>query len=253
MAVGLWGVRASAFELDGHEVIEAAAYRRLLALPVVPGTGVPGVSGRALLGALIATGVLAEPPCFNRDKPRGDCGAEERLNFPLQYWPVLRSGAPDLVIDRQLGQQGQCQHFMANTADALAPVDAGASLPAALSKTAYLRCVRIAGSVFDGILRDPQLAEWRIAGTYALMHAIQDSFSSAHTNRDPQLRIAHLLSWKLIDWPGYWRHGRADFPPPHTTRSPITETPTTCNGTPAPRMAAPAAIFTTPTPCPRRA
>ena len=212
MAVGLWGARASAFELDGHEIIEAAAYRRLLALPVVPGTGAPGVSGRALLGALIATGVLAEPPCFNRDNPRGDCGAEERLDFPLQYWPVLRSGAPDLVIDRQLGQQGQCQHFMANTADALAPVDAGTGVPTALAKNAYLRCVRIAGSVFDGILRDPQLAEWRIAGTYALMHAIQDSFSAAHADRDPQLRIAHLLSWKLIDWPGYWRHGRADFP-----------------------------------------
>ena len=213
MAVGLWGVPASAFELDGHEVIEAAAYRRLLALPVVPGTGAPGISGRALLGALIATGVLAEPPCFNRDDPRGDCGVEERLDFPLQYWPVLRSGAPDLVIDRQLGQQGQCQHFMANTADALAPVDAGASVPTALVKTAYLRCIRIAGSAFDGILRDPQLAEWRIAGTYALMHAIQDSFSAAHADRDPQLRIVHLLSWKLIDWPSYWRHGRADFPP----------------------------------------
>lgn len=209
LAVGLWGVPASAFELDGHEIIEAVAYRRLLALPVVPDTG---VSGRALLGALIATGVLAEPPCFNRDKPRGECGAEERLDFPLQYWPVLRSGAPDLVIDRQLGQQGQCQHFMANTADALAPVGAGSGVPSALSKNAYHRCIVIAGSVFDGILRDPQLAEWRIAGTYALMHAIQDSFSAAHANRDPQLKIAHLLSWKLIDWPGYWRHGRADFP-----------------------------------------
>ena len=136
MAVGLWGARASAFELDGHEIIEAAAYKRLLALPVVPGTGAPGVSGRALLGALIATGVLAEPPCFNRDNPRDDCVAEERLDFPLQHWPVLRSGAPDLVIDRQLGQQGQCQHFMANTSDALAPVDAGASVPTALSRTA---------------------------------------------------------------------------------------------------------------------
>ena len=75
LAVVLWGTAGSAFELDGHEVIEAAAYKRLLALDVVPGTGEPGVSGRALLASLIATGVLDEPPCFDRGSPRGDCGA----------------------------------------------------------------------------------------------------------------------------------------------------------------------------------
>jgi hypothetical protein len=40
--------RAAAFGLDGHFVIEAVAYERLLALPRVPETD---VSGRELLGA----------------------------------------------------------------------------------------------------------------------------------------------------------------------------------------------------------
>jgi len=40
-AVILWAAPGSAFELDGHRVIEAAAYKRLLALDAVPGTGPP--------------------------------------------------------------------------------------------------------------------------------------------------------------------------------------------------------------------
>ena len=210
--VVLSSARAWAFGLDGHEIIEAAAYKRLLALDVVPSTGAPGVSGRALLGTLIATGVLDEPPCFNRDRPLGDCDPSLRLDFPLRYWPSLHAGAPDLVLDRQLGQQGQCQHFMANTGDALTPVDARTGVPAALVTEAYQRCVRIAGAVFDLILRDPQLAHWRLAGTYALMHALQDSFSAAHVNRTPRLEIIHMLSWTLIDWPRYAVHGRWGFP-----------------------------------------
>ena len=194
-------------------MIEAAAYKRLLALDAVPGTGVPGISGRALLASLIATGILDEPPCFDRDHPRGDCGASQRLDLPLQYWPVVHSGAPDLVIDRQLGQQGQCQHFMADTADSVTPVDPRFGVPGGLVTTAYLRCIRDAGSVFDGILRDPRLATWRLVGTYVLMHAIEDSFSAAHVDRDPHFEMVHLLSWTLIDWPSYLLHGHAHFPP----------------------------------------
>ena len=63
----LCGPRASAFELDGHFVIEAVAYKRLLGLAKVPGTE---VSGRELLAALIAGGVLAEPRCFDHERPR---------------------------------------------------------------------------------------------------------------------------------------------------------------------------------------
>ena len=180
-------------------------------MEVVPGTG---VSGRALLGALIAAGVLDQPPCFDRAHPNGECGADERLDLPLLYWPPLHAGAADLVLDRQIGQQGQCQHFMANTGDGLTPPDPRFGVPSALVTEAYQRCVRIAGAVFDLILRDPQLARWRLAGTYVLIHALQDSFSAAHVNRDPHLQIVHLLSWKLIDWPRYAWHGHLQFPVP---------------------------------------
>jgi hypothetical protein len=211
IAIVLSCARAGAFALDGHDIIEAAAYKRLLAMEVVPGTR---VSGRALLGALIAAGVLDEPPCFDSARPNGECGAAERLDLPLLYWPTLHAGAADLVLDRQLGQQGQCQHFMANTGDALTPPDPRFGVPSALVSEAYERCVRTAGAVFDLIVRDPQLARWRLAGTYVLIHALEDSFSAAHVNRDPQFQIVHLLSWKLIDWPRYAWHGRLQFPVP---------------------------------------
>ena len=117
------------------------------------------------------------------------------------------------MIDRQIGQRGQCQHFMAQTADSVSPVDPRFGEPGALVTTAYSRCVQVAGVVFDGILRDPYLASWRVVGTYVLMHAIEDSFSAAHVDRDPHFNVVHLLSWTLIDWPSYWLHGHATFPP----------------------------------------
>src|SRR5262245_49546162 len=85
--------RAAAFELDGHEIIEATAYKRLLSMDVVPGTA---VSGRLLLATLIVDGVLHQPPCFDLAHARGLCGPGPRLELPLAYWPVLGSGAPDL-------------------------------------------------------------------------------------------------------------------------------------------------------------
>lgn len=200
---------ARAFDLTGHEIIEATAYKRLLAMDQVSGTG---VSGRGLLAALIDQRVLLPPPCFDLARARGDCDDRARLDLPLGFWPVLGSGTPDLVLDRQLGQRGQCQHFMAQTSDALSPVDPAVGVPGALATTAYLRCVTIFGSAFDGILRDPALAHWRIAGTYVLMHGLEDSFSAAHADRDEQRRVRYLLSWTLIDWPRYLMRGIRAFP-----------------------------------------
>jgi hypothetical protein len=209
-----WAVPAAAFELEGHEVIEAAAYKRLLATDLVPGTGPPAVSGRLLLARLMASGVLLPPPCFEASDPDSDCSRADRLDQPLGFWPLLGSGTPDLVLDRQLGQRGQCQHFMAKTSDGLGPVDPRFGVSRDLAVAAYVRCVRLVGVVFDGILRDPYLAAWRVAGTYTLMHALEDSFSAAHVNRDAGFKIVHLMSWKLIDWPSYFAHGRGSFPAP---------------------------------------
>jgi hypothetical protein len=212
-AVSLFATTASAFELFGHETIEATAYKRLLALPRVPGTGSPGVSGRQLLAALIVDGVLLPPPCFDAAHPKGACGADDRTALPLRFWPVLGSGSPDLVIDRQIGERGQCQHFMARTGDGLSPIDPALGVPRALATEAYTRCASLAGAAFAGILRDPALAQLRVAGMYVLMHAVEDSFSAAHVDRDDHFRIVHLLSWTLIDWPTYAWHGLFSFPP----------------------------------------
>jgi hypothetical protein len=216
LALGLGAAPAGAFELAGHEIIEATAYKRLLGMPVVPGAGEPAVSGRLLLARLIASGVLLPPPCFGASAGDDGCSAVDRLELPLGFWPLLGSGTPDLVIDRQLGQSGQCQHFMAKTADGMSAggmsADGQLVVPGDLATAAYARCVRLAGVVFDGILRDPYRAQWRLVGTYSLMHGIEDSFSAAHADRDAQLRIVHLLSWKLIDWPIYLRHGLGRFP-----------------------------------------
>ena len=207
VAAALTARRASAFGLEGHFIIEAAAYKRLLAMERVPGTG---VSGRALLAALVADGLLVPPPCF--DRRNRFCGARDRVEQPLTFWPRLGAGAADIIIDRQLSERGQCQHFMAETADGLSPPDPQLGVPRALATTAYTRCVMVLGVALDGILRDPRLAQRRLVGTYALMHAIQDSFSGAHAARDRQGRIVHLLSWKLIDWPAYLARGQTALP-----------------------------------------
>jgi hypothetical protein len=212
-AVSLAAASASAFGLNGHETIEAAAYKRLLSSPQVPGTGSPGVSGRQLLAALIVDGVLLPPPCFDGANPTGACSPEDRTALPLRFWPVLGSGTPDVVIDRQIGDRGQCQHFMARTGDGLSPVDPVLGVPRSLATDAYTRCAGIAGAVFGLILRDPVLAHWRLAGMYVLMHAVEDSFSAAHVERDQRFHIVHLLSWTLIDWPTYAWRGRFSFPP----------------------------------------
>jgi hypothetical protein len=208
LATVITSTRAWAFDPAGHDIIEAAAYRRLLETTVVPGTG---VSGRTLLATLMAQEVLRAPLCFG-EGPDGHCSAEALRRAPLYAWPPLGSGAADLLIDRQLDERGQCQHFMAETADGRSPIDPRLGVPGALATTAYSRCMRILGAVLDNILRHPRLAAWRVAGMYVLMHAVEDSFSPAHARRDEAGRIVHLMSWKLIDWPVYLWHGELHFP-----------------------------------------
>jgi hypothetical protein len=206
LALTSWAARADAFGLVGHEIIEATAYKRLMVMPVVPGAGVPG---RTVLATLIATNVLRPPPCFDRSRFSPDCEEALRLDLPLRHWPVLGAGAPDLVIDRQLGQTGQCQHFMARTDDGTSPIDPRFGVPRDLVIAAYTRCVQVASLAFDGILADPARASWRLVGMYALIHGLEDSFSAAHVHRDQQLHLVHLLSWKLIDWPRYLWTGKS--------------------------------------------
>jgi hypothetical protein len=102
---------------------------------------------------------------------------------------------------------------MAQTGDSVSPVDPRFGAPRALVIDAYRRCIQIVGLVYDELLRDPYLASWRMTGSYVLIHAIEDSFSAAHVNRNPHFEMVYLLSWTLIDWPSYFFHGHASFPP----------------------------------------
>src|SRR5262249_41767514 len=101
------------------------------------------------------------------------------------------------------------------TDDGLSPPDPRFGVPIALAVAAYQRCIQILSTAYDGILRDPLQARQRMVGMQALIHAVQDSFSAAHADREAEGRgpIVHLLSWTLIDWPTYWRLGRRHFPP----------------------------------------
>jgi hypothetical protein len=202
---------AHAFLLEGHEMIEAAAYRRLLRLELVPGTE---VSGRVVLAALIQAGILLEPPCLEPNLTRPGCSPRSSLETPLGHWPSLVSGAADLILDRQLGANGQCQHFMAETSDGLSPIEQPLGASPGLAVAAYRRCTTVITTVFEGILRDPHEARRRLLGMYALMHAIQDSFSEAHVRRDERGRIVLLKSWTLIDWPIYFVRGMTSFAAP---------------------------------------
>jgi hypothetical protein len=211
LALAGWTRSAAAFDLDGHTVLEAAAYRRLLARDQVPGTD---LSGRALLADLIAGGVLGTPRCFDGARPwMGGCRSGDRRDRPLAFWPPLHAGSADLVIDRQLSARAQCQHFMAETRDGLTPPDPRLGVPVGLATTAYTRCIDGLGAALDGLLRDPGLANHRLVGIYAVIHAVQDSFSPAHVARDERHRIVHLNSWTLLDWPAYFWRGLHSFPP----------------------------------------
>ena len=181
---------------------------------LVPGTR---VSGRTLLAALIAHGVALYHPPLRPGAPGRRLSPGGPLEVPLAYWPVLGSGTMDPILNRQLSQEGQCQHFMAQTQDALSPPDPRTGVPH--RPRGRLTCAAPRGRLaFDGILRNPRRANWRLVGTYALMHGIQDSFSAAHVVRDNGGRIVHLLSWTSMDWPAYFRRGLFAFPPVDPSR-----------------------------------
>ena len=177
---------AQAFDPDGHEVVEALGYRDLIARDHVADTK---VSGAQIIAYLIRRGFLARPRCF--DVKPGDlaCPDQARREDPVDFWPILGTGSQDLLLSRQFGSRGQCFHFMADTRDA--------DSPRGPSVVAYQRCLRLATSLFDEILRDPYVASIRGRGTYVLMHMMADSFSRAHVERGPDLHIHHLKVWTL--------------------------------------------------------
>jgi len=85
---------AYAFKPLGHDVIEATAYKRLLAENQVPGTR---ASGKEVLAMLIRRGVLAQPSCFPDDSGRVPCSRAVN-DLPGDWLPEVRSGREDLWL-----------------------------------------------------------------------------------------------------------------------------------------------------------
>ena len=194
-AVLLAAAPALAWDSKGHNVIEALAYRTL-------------VEGRGdqpprpdVLRDLINDGALTAPFCFGRGNvPPGACiGAAE--GNPLLSWPQPRTDRPDAAFRRQFSDPGQCFHFMATLADAETERLSGSPIPRGLATSAVVRC----RNLLDNLLRQIVIAggpgtRQSGYGLYELAHAVADSFSGAHTERDPgDGKVDYLRVWKPIE------------------------------------------------------
>ncbi len=184
---------ARAFDGKGHKVIEAVAYRTLV-------EGYRGEPPRPdVLRDLINDGALDAPWCFGRGgDPPSDC-RDAPVSNPLLYWPRPEADRPDAFFRRQFVDAGQCFHYMGTLADGLSEVIPGTSVPRALATDAVVRC----GDMLDGLLR--QIVVEGGPGTrrsgfglYEMIHAVEDSFSEAHTARAPA-GVDYLRVWKPIE------------------------------------------------------
>jgi hypothetical protein len=186
---------AVAFDSKGHAVIEALSYRTLV-------EGYGGQPPRPdVLRDLINDGALDTPWCFGRgDHASGECLNAPARN-PLLCWPEPESDRPDAFFRRQFSDPGQCFHYMGTLADGLSDPIPGTSVPRALATSAVVRC----NDLLDGLLRqivvDGGPGTRRSGfGLYEMMHAVEDSFSFAHTERRPDVeRVDYLRVWKPIE------------------------------------------------------
>jgi hypothetical protein len=206
LLAALAALPAWAFKPTGHDIIEATAYKRLMngeALYRLP-TG-ERVPGREIVRGLIEGHALLPPECFDvsSDSDAQRCQAEQARYSGLG-WPALTTGSLDELFDRQFDSVGQCFHFMARGSDvwANANPDPATGVPPGLGKDAYVRCENLMEALMARILRDPYTRADRL---YALMHAITDSFSAAHTERIGP-RVSYLRPWDLLTWAPYHLH-----------------------------------------------
>lgn len=199
---------ADAFKPLGHDVIEATAYKRLLAEQQVPGTG---VSGKEILASLIRRGVLAQPTCFPATRGTEAPCTPPPTDEPGEWLPQVRSGREDLWLARQFSGSEQCFHFMASTSDVYESTGVAAGgVPERLAELAPPRCMRFVNGLVDSIIGRQHHPD----DAYVLIHAVVDSYSGAHAVRDEgnRWKLEYLKPWRLlglIDYcgnPSGWRY-----------------------------------------------
>jgi hypothetical protein len=193
--LALLAADAFAFDSKGHVVIEALAYRSLI-------EGRDGQPPRPdALRDLLNDGALAPPICFGRGaSPPGYC-IDAAFANPLMDWPRPETDQPDAAFRRQFSDPGQCFHFMATLEDAQTDAIPGTSIPRALATSAVVRCRDLLDHLLRQIVIDGGPGTRKSAyGLYELMHAIGDSFSGAHSDRQAGTRkIAYLRVWKPLE------------------------------------------------------
>jgi hypothetical protein len=176
LACGLVARDARAFKPEGHVVLEVMAYREL-------GTG----PDSDVLATLIRDGAIEAPICFwNRS---ADC-VDRFESDPLAWWPAPHTDAADMILARQFSHSGQCFHFMAQQdddtgahwVDPMNPRDPHVTY--GLMWDAYYRCINQLEWVVWRVVQNPVDARKKAHGLYELMHAVMDSYSRAHTERD---------------------------------------------------------------------
>jgi hypothetical protein len=181
---------AAAFNSRGHTVVEALAYRTLV-------EGFGGQSARPdVLRDLINDGALMPPVCFGQADSE-EC-REAPVANPLLQWPMPRTDWPDLNFRRQFSDEGQCFHFMAETADEESGPIPGTRIPRDLAVRAVVRCRDLLDRLTDAVVEvgGKQTRQGGF-GLYELMHSVQDSFSFAHAQRQAGTRrIEFLRVWE---------------------------------------------------------
>ncbi|HZK75428.1 MAG TPA: hypothetical protein VFD13_00845 [Candidatus Kapabacteria bacterium] len=194
-----------AFSSNGHSVIEASAYRHLLARANIARlSAIAGhtFSGKDALDALIAYRILDRP----HDWPKGE--SED----PLMVLPILRSGNLDYILSRQFEGNSQCFHFMARSSDVYwdTTTDPTYGYPHDLYDSAYPRCVAFLTSTFQVVLNNALAARAGDHDVYGLMHSIADSYCAAHVMRDSNGRIIYLKVWEPTSYIPYLLHPQAE-------------------------------------------
>ncbi|HWF44262.1 MAG TPA: hypothetical protein VG537_06445 [Candidatus Kapabacteria bacterium] len=192
--------------VEGHNIIEAAAYRRLLASSDIERlskiAGHP-FSGKDALDLLIAFRILDKPHRWG-----------EKVNDdPLLSMPIVRSGNLDMVLSRQFEGNSQCFHFMAEASDVYwdTTTDPTYHYPHMLYDSAYPRCIAFITSMFNVILNNVEASHAGDHDVYGLIHCIADSYSAAHVDRDTATwKIIHLNVWQPTAFIPYFFHPQAE-------------------------------------------
>ncbi|MDP4199031.1 MAG: hypothetical protein Q8922_13265 [Bacteroidota bacterium] len=183
--------RCAGFTANGHNVIEATAYRHLLSranierLSAIAGRT---FSGKDALDALIAYRILDQPRRWGKNA----------VADPLNSLPIVRSGNLDMVLSRQFEGNSQCFHFLARSSDVYwdTTTDPIRGYPHMLYDSAYPRCVAFITSMFQQVLNNALAARAGDHDVYGLMHSVADSYSEAHVERDSLGRIVYCRFWQ---------------------------------------------------------